>query len=105
MLPILETTMMSVRQKINKNNRKFCMEIYGYDFMVDDQMRPWLIEVNTNPCLEESNKLLRDLIPRMLDDGFKITLDLMFPPKTAAQIAEAQALMEDDELQPTSTGS
>ena len=68
-------------------------------------MRPWLIEVNTNPCLEESNKLLRDLIPRMLDDGFKITLDLMFPPKTAAQIAEAQALMEDDELQPTSTGS
>jgi hypothetical protein len=35
MLPIIEQTMMSVRQKINKNNRKFCMEIFGYDFMVD----------------------------------------------------------------------
>ncbi len=35
MVPIIETTMMSVRQKINKNNRKFCMEIFGYDFMVD----------------------------------------------------------------------
>ena len=55
MLPIIEQTMMSVRQKINKNNRKFCMEIFGYDFMVDKQMNPWLIEVNTNPCLEESN--------------------------------------------------
>ena len=54
-LPIIEQTMMSVRQKINKNNRKFCMEIYGYDFMVDENMAPWLIEVNTNPCLEESN--------------------------------------------------
>ena len=47
--------MMSVRQKINKNNRKFCLEIFGYDFMVDNELRPWLIEVNTNPCLEESN--------------------------------------------------
>ena len=55
MLPIIETTLMSVRQKINKNNRKFCMEIFGYDFMIDSAMRPWLIEVNTNPCLEESN--------------------------------------------------
>jgi len=36
MLPIIECTMMSVRQKINKNNRKFCMEIFGYDFMVDN---------------------------------------------------------------------
>ena len=76
--------MMSVRQKINKNNRKFCMEIFGYDFMVDNKMQPWLIEVNTNPSLEESSTLLRKLIPRMLDDAFKITLDVMFPPKSAA---------------------
>ena len=95
MVPIIETTLMSVRQKINKNNRKFCMEIFGYDFMVDSAMKPWLIEVNTNPCLEESNKLLRDLIPRMLDDAFKLTIDMMFPPMTSAKIAEA--LGEEDE--------
>ena len=65
------------------------MEIFGYDFMVDSAMRPWLIEVNTNPCLEESNQLLRYLIPRMLDDAFKLTLDVMFPPLTPAKIAEA----------------
>ena len=89
MVPIIETTLMSVRQKINKNNRKFCMEIFGYDFMVDSAMQPWLIEVNTNPCLEESNQLLRYFIPRMLDDAFKLTLDVMFPPMTPAKIAEA----------------
>lgn len=43
--------------------------------MVDEQLRPWLIEVNTNPCLEESNNLLKQLVPRMLDDAFKLTLD------------------------------
>ena len=31
MLPIIESTMISVRQKIDKNNRKFCMEIFGYE--------------------------------------------------------------------------
>ena len=54
-VPIIELTMTSVRQKLNKNNRKFCFELFGYDFMIDDLLRPWLIEVNTNPCLEESN--------------------------------------------------
>ena len=42
-----------------------------------------LIEANTNPCLEESNQLLRDLIPRMLDDMMKITLDPLFETKLA----------------------
>ena len=65
------------------------MEIFGYDFMVDAELRPWLIEVNTNPCLEESNALLRQLVPRMLDDAFKLTIDLMFPPIAPAKIAEA----------------
>jgi len=29
-------------------------EIFGYDFMIDDQMEVYLIEVNTNPCLDTS---------------------------------------------------
>ena len=26
-------------------------ELLGLDFMIDEEFRPWLIEVNTNPCL------------------------------------------------------
>ena len=47
--------------------------------MIDSQLRPWLIEINTNPCLEETSKLLSELLPRMLDDAFKLTLDVLFP--------------------------
>jgi hypothetical protein len=43
--------------------------------MIDQNLKPWLIEVNTNPCLEESSKLLKQLVPRMLDDAFKLTVD------------------------------
>ncbi|KAM3147792.1 hypothetical protein pb186bvf_000120 [Paramecium bursaria] len=69
----------SVRRKINIHNRKFCFEIFGLDFMIDEDFKVWLIEVNTNPCLEESSPLLAMLIPRMLDDAFQLTIDVEFP--------------------------
>ena len=48
-------TMSSVKHKLNKNEAKYCFEIFGFDFMIDVQFNVWLIEVNTNPCLEESS--------------------------------------------------
>ena len=57
------------------------MELFGYDFIIDQELTPWLIEVNTNPCLEESSGLLKVLLPRMIDDALKLTVDLVFPPK------------------------
>jgi D-alanine-D-alanine ligase-like ATP-grasp enzyme len=38
----------------------------GYDFILDESLNVWLIEVNTNPCIEESSPLLAMLLPRML---------------------------------------
>ena len=38
-----------------------------------------MIEVNTNPCLEESSNLMKELIPRMIEDMLKLTVDLIFP--------------------------
>ena len=66
----------SVRGKLNET--KFCFEIFGYDFILDQDFNTWLIEVNTNPCIEEASPLLGMLIPRMLDDAFKLTLDVLF---------------------------
>ena len=34
--------------------------------------------MNTNPCLEESSLLLENLLPRMIDDTFKLTIDEIF---------------------------
>ena len=72
--------MLSVRKKLNKNQRKNCFEIFGYDFMIDEDLKVWLIEVNTNPCLELSSPILQELLPRMLDDAFKLTIDKIHPP-------------------------
>lgn len=68
-------TFESVRSKFNPEWKKGCFEILGFDFMIDSDLTVWLIECNTNPCLEESSAILRMLLPRMLDDAFKLTLD------------------------------
>jgi len=60
---------------MNSNNVSPCFELFGFDFMIDEDFRTWLIEVNTNPCIEESSALLRELLPRMLNDAFKLTID------------------------------
>ena len=46
------------------DNRSF--ELFGFDFLVDSNINVWLIEVNTNPCIEESSGILKILLPRML---------------------------------------
>jgi len=51
-------TMASARKKLNPNRRKQCFEIFGFDYIIDSELNVWLIEVNTNPCIEESSKLL-----------------------------------------------
>ena len=41
-------------------------EIFGLDFMIDQDFKVWLIEINTNPCLEISSGLLGRIIPNMV---------------------------------------
>jgi len=48
--------------------------------MIDEDLKPWLIEVNTNPCLELSSPYLARLIPAMLENAIKIAVDPLFPP-------------------------
>ena len=48
--------------------------------MVDRQIQPYLIEINSNPSLEINCPLLSRVIPSMLENSFRIALDPLIPP-------------------------
>jgi hypothetical protein len=72
---------LSAKKTIHKGKRKTVFEFLGFDFLIDEDFRVWLIEVNTNPYLGVPNEYIDDLLPKMLDDMLEITLDHFLPPK------------------------
>lgn len=39
--------------------------------MIDENFNPWLIEINTNPCLELSCPLLERIVPNLIEQTFR----------------------------------
>ncbi len=74
------------KDRLNMNERKFSFEIFGCDFLIDHNFEVVLIEVNTNPGLEESSELLKLLVARMIEDTFRLTIDDLFDTKYSDEV-------------------
>jgi len=69
---------LSAKSSMNPSKRRNSFEFFGFDFMIDEDFRVWLIEVNTNPYVGIHNDSMNDVLPRMLHGLFKIVLDPVF---------------------------
>jgi len=46
--------------------------------LIDEDLRVWLIEINTNPYLGTPNKDMVSLVPKVVNEMFSIVLDPYF---------------------------
>jgi tubulin--tyrosine ligase len=85
MKKIVTDTIKATHKKLDTKRRKYSFEVFGYDFMLDEMFNPWLLEVNTNPCLALSGHYLARLIPQMLGHALDIVLPMVFPGESEPQ--------------------
>ncbi|XP_030567334.1 probable tubulin polyglutamylase TTLL1 isoform X1 [Drosophila novamexicana] len=57
-------------------NDRHCFEVYGYDIIIDNNLKPWLIEINTSPSIHSTTKNDCTLKTRLIDN----VLDVVIPP-------------------------
>ena len=55
-------------------NDKHCFEMYGYDVMIDSNIKPWLIEINSSPSLSSTTKEDKQLKKELMNDIFNIVM-------------------------------
>ena len=55
-------------------NDMHCFEMYGYDILIEDNLKPWLIEVNASPSLSTTTESDRVLKMNLMKEVFKIVI-------------------------------
>ena len=45
-----------------------CFELFGFDIMVDNSLKPWLIEVNSSPAMSMDNNIDYQIKPDLIKD-------------------------------------
>ena len=55
-------------------NDKHCFEVYGYDVLIEDNLKPWLIEVNASPSLSTTTESDRQLKMSVMQEVFQIVI-------------------------------
>ncbi|XRA99197.1 tubulin polyglutamylase TTLL1 [Pycnococcus provasolii] len=76
-------------------NDKHCFELYGYDIIVSDTLKPWLIEVNASPSLACSDANDRKCKLRVIND----TLSAVVLHRMARDAAFADAVVGGGETE------
>uniref|UniRef100_A0A1B0B018 ATP-grasp domain-containing protein n=1 Tax=Glossina palpalis gambiensis TaxID=67801 RepID=A0A1B0B018_9MUSC len=55
-------------------NDRHCFECYGYDIIIDNNLKPWLVEVNASPSLTSTTVTDRILKYKLIDNILSVVL-------------------------------
>jgi tubulin polyglutamylase TTLL5 len=58
--------------KKNQLHRNNCFEVFGYDILLDSELKPWLLEVNLSPSLACESPLDTTIKANLIADTFNL---------------------------------
>ena len=75
---VILKTLISVEPHIVTNlnkcpgNRMSCFELFGFDVLIDHQLKPWLLEVNVLPSLSSSSRFDKNVKTMLMCDALTL---------------------------------
>ena len=60
--------------------------MYGYDILLDSNLKPWLIEINASPSLSTTTQKDKELKMNLINDVYKIVIPDDFADQEAKGI-------------------
>lgn len=78
-------------------NDKHCVELYGYDVMIDQDLKPWLIEVNASPALSSDNERDYELKFNLIEDFYTcLDMEKAFHGQTPKRVGGFDLIYDKD---------
>lgn len=74
-------------------------ELYGCDFMLDEQYNPILIEINSSPDLTSSTAVTAKICPMVLNDLVRVVVDLPYIPRAPTGLFELVHKVDYESIQ------
>eukprot|EP00899_Mesostigma_viride_P022629 jgi/Mesvir1/3550/Mv12016-RA.1 len=81
---VVTHTVLSIKQSV-LGNEFSSFQLYGYDFMVDEEFRVWLLEINGSPAAAQR------MIPKLASDLVQVAIDRVFHPPAPARVLTGDA--------------
>ena len=75
---VIIKTLISIEPYVNNSveerptTRANCFCIYGFDVMIDDKLKPWLLEVNVQPSLASSSPMDKRIKTMLMCDAMTL---------------------------------
>lgn len=75
---LIVKTLLSVEPHIvgnlakNPTSRSNCFEIYGFDIIIDSNLKPWVLEVNVLPSLSSSSQFDKRVKTMLICDALTL---------------------------------
>ena len=86
-------------------NDKHCFELYGFDVLLDDNLKPWLIEINASPSMTANTPADYETKLGLLEDVYTVLDQEKILTGNEEQIGGFDLICKGNPVKPSTTSS